>query len=54
MFKRYPHLVPVGFPTVLEGFVKAAMKKRPSNIGVFAWYYFMELIAYKAGKRLQK
>ncbi|XP_063076459.1 uncharacterized protein LOC134466492 [Engraulis encrasicolus] len=48
MFKRYPHLVPVGFPTVLEGFVKAAMKKRPSNIGVFAWYYFMELIAYKA------
>ncbi|KAL2097305.1 hypothetical protein ACEWY4_006512 [Coilia grayii] len=48
MLKRHTHVVPSGLPTLLEGFTRAALKKRPSNLGLFAWYYFTELTKYKA------
>ncbi|XP_048116137.1 pollen-specific leucine-rich repeat extensin-like protein 4 isoform X2 [Alosa alosa] len=48
MLKQHANVVPSGLPTLLEGFSKAALKKRPSNLGFFAWYYFTELMKYKA------
>lgn len=50
MLKQHANVIPSGLPTLLEGFSRAALKKRPSNLGSFAWYYFTELIKYKTGK----
>ncbi|XP_062412836.1 calcium-binding tyrosine phosphorylation-regulated protein-like isoform X3 [Sardina pilchardus] len=47
MLKQHANVVPNDLPTLLEGFSKAALKKRPSNLGLFAWYYFTELMKYK-------
>nr|XP_046176623.1 uncharacterized protein LOC124009150 [Oncorhynchus gorbuscha] len=47
MSKHVKPLIPNGLITILSGFSRAYLRKRPTDLGLFAMYYCMELRKYR-------